>query len=60
LGKDVVKAFGIKTYKYIDKMHKEKGKSAYIQSTQIKIDLITQGVEVAQNIQGTSHLQKFF
>lgn len=60
LGKDVVKAFGIKTYKYIDKMHKEKGKSAYIQSTQIKIDLITQGVEVTQNIQGTSRLQKFF
>lgn len=60
LGKDAAKAFGIKTYKYIDKKHKEKGKSAYIQSTQIKIDLITQGVEITQNISGTSQLQKFF
>ena len=53
-------ALGIKTKKWIDKKAKSKGKTAYIQSTQIKIDLITQGVEVTQHVQGTSRLQKFF
>lgn len=60
ISEDVANALGIKTKKWIDKKAKSKGKTAYIQSTQIKIDLITQGVEVTQHVQGTSRLQKFF
>lgn len=60
ISKDVANALGIKTKKWIDKKDKSKGKNPYIQSTQIKIDLVTQGVEITQHMQGTSRLQKFF
>ena len=56
----VLDTFKVSTKKYIDKQRKDLGKTRYLQSVQIKIDLITQGVQVTQNIRELPKLLEFF
>lgn len=51
-------ALKLKTKKIIENEKKQKRQFYFVQSTQIKADFITQGVEVKQNIQAP-HLEEF-